>query len=48
MERELGQVSEEGCELCGGILRKFLCRARVISSMSDSVVRRLLSRTHEG
>ena len=48
MEGNLRQVSEEVGERCGDILRKFLCRARAIPSMSESVVQRLLRQTTEG
>ena len=48
MEGELQQVSEEGSENWGGILRKFLCRARSIPSMLESVVLRLLRWTPKG
>ena len=42
MEGKLQQVLEEGSERCGDILRKLLCRARAIPSISDDVVWRLL------
>ena len=41
-EGKLRKVSEEGSERCRNILRKFICRAQKIPSMSEGVVQRLL------
>ena len=38
MEGKLQQVLGEDSEWCRNILRKFLCRARAISSMTEGVV----------